>query len=484
MVRVRFAPSPTGDLHLGGARTALYNFLFAQKNKGKFILRIEDTDRTRSTEEAIESIEEDLRWLGLFWDEGPDVGGDYGPYRQTERKEIYQRFVERLLQEGKAYYCFCTPEELQREREEAKRKGISFRYSRRCRNLSLSQIEEERRRNPHPAVRFATPLGGATIVKDIIRGSIRFEHSEMDDFIILRSDGTPTYNLAATIDDALMKITHVIRGDDHLSNTPKQILIYRSLGFDIPQFAHLPMILGPDKKPLSKRHGDTAIWQYRKKGYLPQALVNYLALLGWSYDDKTTLFTMDELKEKFSLEKVSKNAAVFDIPKLNWMNGYYIRQLADDELASLLLPYIQNRFPGKKVNIELVRKIVPMVRERINLLNEVVEWVDFIFMEEVDFDSESWEKIMKKDGVPEILAKAYKTLEGISRFEASRIEEELKDLAEKLRVKKKQLFQPIRVAVTGRRVSPPLYESLEILGRERTLQRIEKALSLLKKNPI
>lgn len=295
MVRVRFAPSPTGDLHLGGARTALYNFLFAQKNKGKFILRIEDTDRTRSTEEAIESIEEDLRWLGLFWDEGPDVGGDYGPYRQTERKEIYQRFVERLLQEGKAYYCFCTPEELQREREEAKRKGISFRYSRRCRNLSLSQIEEERRRNPHPAVRFATPLGGATIVKDIIRGSIRFEHSEMDDFIILRSDGTPTYNLAATIDDALMKITHVIRGDDHLSNTPKQILIYRSLGFDIPQFAHLPMILGPDKKPLSKRHGDTAIWQYRKKGYLPQALVNYLALLGWSYDDKTTLFTMDEL---------------------------------------------------------------------------------------------------------------------------------------------------------------------------------------------
>jgi glutamyl-tRNA synthetase len=281
-----------------------------------------------------------------------------------------------------------------------------------------------------------------------------------------------------------MKITHVIRGDDHLSNTPKQILIYRSLGFDIPQFAHLPMILGPDKKPLSKRHGDTAIWQYRKKGYLPQALVNYLVLLGWSYDDKTTLFTIDELKEKFSLDKVSKNAAVFDTPKLNWMNGYYIRQLTDDELASLLLPYIKNGFPKKEVDIETVKKIVPLVKERINLLSEVVEWVDFIFTEEVDFDSESWEKIMKKDEVSEILTEAYKTLEGISKFEASRIEEKLKGLTEKLKVKKKQLFQPIRVAVTGKRVSPPLYESLEILEKERTLQRIEKALSLLKKSPI
>jgi glutamyl-tRNA synthetase len=480
MVRVRFAPSPTGYLHLGGARTALYNFLFAKKNKGKFILRIEDTDKSRSTEEAIESIKKDLRWLGLFWNEGPDVGGDYGPYRQTERGEIYRRFVDKLLQMGKAYYCFCTPEELQRERSEARKKGTSFRYSRRCRNLALSQIEKRRRENPNPAVRFATPLTGVTIVGDIIRGSVCFKHSEMDDFIILRSDGTPTYNLAATIDDALMKITHVIRGDDHLSNTPKQILIYKSLGFDIPEFAHLPMILGPDKKPLSKRHGDTAIFQYREKGYLPQALVNYLALLGWSYDDKTTFFSLEELKEKFSLDKVSKNAAVFDIPKLKWMNGYYIRQLKDSELASLLKPYIRREFLGEEVKMALVKKLVPLVKERINLLSEVVDWVDFIFKEEIEFDSESWEKIMERDGVPEILTKAHKTLEGISSFKASKIEEELKNLAEKLGVKKKELFQPIRVAVTGRRVSPPLYESLEILGKEKSLQRIEKALSLLK----
>ncbi len=473
-VRVRFAPSPTGHLHLGGARTALYNFLFARQNRGKFILRIEDTDLTRSTEEAIESIIQDLLWLGLNWDEGPDVGGPYGPYRQTQRREIYRKYLDILLKKGLAYYCYCFPEELERQREEAKRKKESFRYNRRCRFLSDEERKKLSKTNPSPSIRFSSPLKGETVVKDLIRGEVVFKHSELDDFIIFRSDGTPTYNFAATIDDATMKITHVIRGDDHLSNTPKQINIYRALGFEIPQFAHLSMILGPDKKPLSKRHGDTAISQYRQKGFLPQAMVNYLALLGWSYDDKTTFFTQQELIKFFSLNRVSKNPAVFDLAKLKWLNGHYLRQLDDLTLFKLLLPFFEEKVIG--FNAEKLKKGVPLIKERISVLSEAVDWLDWLFASDVLYNQADFKKIASLSQLELIINNAIEALSKLDNFKAEELQNVLRGKVAELEVKPKTFFQTLRLAITGKLVSPPLFESMEILGKEETLRRLKKFL--------
>lgn len=479
MVRVRFAPSPTGYLHLGGARTALYNFLLAQQQGGVFILRIEDTDCSRSTEKAIEAIKKDLRWLGLVWDEGPDVGGSFEPYRQTERKDIYREKAEELLQSGQAYYCYCTSGELQIQREQAKLEKASYRYNRRCRFLSAEEKQKLKKENPKPVVRMAMPLTGSTIVKDLIRGSVRFDYRELDDFIILRSDGTPTYNLAAAVDDALMKITHVVRGEDHLSNTPKQIQIYRALKYDLPQFAHLPMIFGPDRKPLSKRHGHTAVFEYREKGFLPQALINYLALLGWSYDDRTTIFSLVDLVEKFSLEKVSKNPAVFDIKKLVWLNGYYIRQLSEEELESnIKTSLVKSGIAASVLKQLTITKIAHLLRERLEVFSQVPNWVSFLFAAEVKWDEKAWEKAMKKTS-PEILERARKVLAEVEPFEARLIEEGLRGLVEELNLKPKDVFQPIRVAVTGQMVSPPLFESLELLGKEHTLKRLKQAYEAL-----
>lgn len=485
-VRVRFAPSPTGWLHVGGARTALYNFLFARKHNGQFILRIEDTDRSRSTEEAIKKIIEDLKWLGLEWDEGPERGGPFGPYRQTERAQIYDKFLKKLLDSGNAYFCFCTPEELERQREDALKKKISFRYNRRCRDLSFEEQERMRKLNPTPAVRFKTPLSGEIVVKDRVRGEVRFDLSQLDDFIIARADGTPTYNFAVVVDDYTMKISHVIRGDDHLSNTPKQILIYKALGSEVPEFAHLSMILGPDKKRLSKRHGATAIFEFRRLGYLPEAMINYLALLGWSFDDKTTIFSLEDLIEKFSLERVSSNPAVFDPEKLSWLNGYWIRQLKDEELARRLLPFVNERYGEIDARDDKYLKLIKLTKERIQHLNEFIDWCYFYFVPEKEFTvkEDDLEKLMKNNGVQfiKILTSAKETLEKVEIWEKGEIEEKLRAMVEKFGLKAKQVFQPIRLAATGRLVSPPLFESLEILGKEKTLKRIEELIVRLKKS--
>ncbi len=486
-IRVRFAPSPTGWLHVGGARTALYNFLFARRNKGSFILRIEDTDRSRSTEEAIQKIIEDLSWLGLEWDEGPEKGGPFGPYRQTERNSIYHEHLGRLLKSGNAYPCFCMPEEIERQREEALKKKISFRYNRRCRDLNSEERKKMMKINPTPAIRFKTPLlGGDIIFKDKVKGEVRFELSHLDDFVIARADGTPTYNFAVVVDDGTMKITHVIRGDDHLSNTPKQILIYKALGFEIPEFAHLSMILGPDKKRLSKRHGATAIFEFRRLGYIPEAMLNYLALLGWSFDDKTTIFSKDELIEKFSLERVSSNPAVFDPEKLNWLNGYWIRQLSDEELSRRLLPFIKERYGDVSLDKQDFIKLVKLTKERMKHLNEFVDWCYFYFVskEEFTIDKKELDKLATSDRVEltKILEKVKKALIEVDPWEKTEIEMKLRDVVEKTGLKAKKVFQPVRLAVTGRLVSPPLFESLEILKKKETLTRIEKALAMIKGN--
>ncbi|MBI4743637.1 MAG: glutamate--tRNA ligase [Actinobacteria bacterium] len=478
-VRVRFAPSPTGYLHLGGARTALYNWLFAKANKGKFVLRIEDTDRTRSTDEAIGSIIKSLSRLGLNWDEGPDVDGDFGPYRQTERLNLYKEAAEKLLNEGKAYFCYCLPEELEKRRKEALKEGASPKYNGRCRNLAEEErglLEKEGRK---PVIRFKVVQDGSIRVNDIIRGEINFENKFLDDLIIVRTDGTPTYNFAAVIDDAMMKITHIIRGDDHLSNTPRQILIYEALGYPLPVFAHLPLIFGSDKTPLSKRHADVAIDEYFKKGYLPEVLINYLALLGWSYDEKTTIFSLNELIEKFSLGKVTKSPAIFDLAKLEWMNGYYIRQLDVDELTDMVLPFLEEA--GFKIDIPRgnLKKIIALIQERIKCLKEVVGLTDFFFKDLIEFDQGAVEKMFKKSEAMSILETAEKKLLSLSDFNVNEIELVLRKIPEELNLKPKQVFQTIRVAVAGKLISPPLFETIELLGQEKSAERIKRAKEMI-----
>lgn len=480
-VRVRFAPSPSGYLHIGGARTALYNWLFARKNKGSFVLRIEDTDQTRSTDEAIEAIIDSLEWLGLSWDEGPKIGGEFGPYRQTERFGLYREAAEKLLKAKKAYYCYCLPEELKERREELLKKGRPPRYDRHCLGLSPEEEERFKQEGRKPAVRFQTPDVGVTRVSDLIRGDVTFDNSTLGDFIILRSDGTPTYNLAATVDDHMMRITHVIRGDDHLPNTPKQILLYQDLGWEIPQFAHLPMIVGRDRAPLSKRHGAVSLAEFRKEGYLPETFLNFLALLGWSYDEAQVLFEKDELIQKFSLERVIKSAALFDTEKLDWMNGNYIRKMSAKELSSKIIPFLVDEgliqgpeiFPDK-----WWQKFTEIIQERIKTLKEAVSLTDFFFKEQLVLDGKA-EKVLGKEGTKEILRRVFERLSDLEYFTSHAIEDDLRALQEQMELKPRKVFQPIRAAVTGKMVSPPLFETLELLGKEKTLKRLEQVLSYI-----
>jgi len=477
-VRVRFAPSPTGVLHIGGARTALYNWLFAKHYGGKFILRIEDTDRSRSTEEAIKEINSSLKWLGLDWDEGPEIEGSYGPYRQTERLPFYGGAVEKLLEAKMAYRCYCSPEELEERRKAALKDGRSPGYDGRCRKLTEKEQKNYEKEGRKYAIRFACPKEGETIVSDIIRGGVVFQNTVLEDFILVRANGLPTYNFAAVVDDAAMKITHVIRGIDHLSNTPKQILLYEALGLPIPAFAHLPMILGSDGKPLSKRHGATSVEEYKKNGYLPEAILNYLALLGWSYDEKTTLFSIEDLIEKFTLEKVSKNSAIFDNVKLQWMNGCYIRELSVDKLTDLLIPiWVDAGFFAKPSDfgIEKLKMIAALVQERIKCLTDVLELTDFFFKEEIEIDPKAADKVLRKSEVLRVLETASDKLKEIEKFDTENVETALRSIPEELDIKAKLIFQPIRVAVTGKMVSPPLFETIEVLGKEKTLKRIELA---------
>lgn len=515
-VRVRFAPSPTGYLHVGGARTAIYNWLFARQHGGEFILRIEDTDISRNVEGAMDTILSSLRWLGLEWDEGPQVGGDYGPYFQSQRTHLYAEMAEKLLSSGHAYRCFCTPEELEERRRQALKEGRPPGYDGRCGRLTEEQIRKFLSQEKPFALRFRATSFGDLSFRDLIHGEITFKREAVNDFIILRSDGTPTYNFTVVVDDALMQITHVIRGDDHLSNTPKQIPIYKALSYPLPQFAHIPLILGKDGSRLSKRHGATAVEAFREQGFLPEAMVNYLALLGWSYDDRTTLFSVNELIDKFSLEKVSKNPAIFDLDKLEWMNGVYIREKSDQELAELLLPYVRDialvdvggegreegderlgsatgneipsdtqtknilapRVPEAEIKRTLL-KVIPLVRERIKKLSEVQQMADFFFSEDYPLEKEATERFLKAKEARKILEATLEKLRPAQDFTPEEIERLLRQLPDELGLKAKQIFQTIRAAVTGKTVSPPLFQSLAILGKEKSLNRLTKMLSIL-----
>ncbi|HUS70797.1 MAG TPA: glutamate--tRNA ligase [Anaerolineae bacterium] len=473
-VRVRFAPSPTGYLHVGGARTALFNWLFARNRGGVFILRIEDTDKVRSTEDSIGGILSSLRWLGLDWDEGPGVGGQYEPYFQTQRLPFYHAVVEQLLEKGCAYYCYCTQEELRARRKAALASGKAPGYDRRCRHLSAQERAELEAKGRAPAVRFAMPREGETVVDDLIRGQVRFANEQLDDLVIMKADQTPTYNFAVVVDDMLMKVSHVIRGDEHLANTPRQIRIYEALGYELPRFAHVSMILGEDGTKLSKRHGATALGDFRDSGYLPEAIFNFLALCGWAYDDKTEIMSRADIVERFTLEKVSPSPAVFSREKLEWMNGVYIRDLKQDDVAARLLPFLQAA--GLEADEETVRRLVPLIQERIKVLADAIELVDFFFAEEIQYDRQLLVG-QKMDALASLkaLRRVLETLEGVPSFDEETLEKTLREVTAELGLKAGQLFGMVRVAVTGKQVAPPLFGTLSILGRERVLARLGRA---------
>jgi len=469
-VRVRFAPSPTGYPHLGNIRTALFNWLFARHNHGVFILRIEDTDQERKVEGAVEMIIDSLKWLGLDWDEGP--------YFQSQRLELYRRYAEQLVKEDKAYYCFCTPERLEAMRKRQIASKIPTGYDRHCRSLTYEQVREELNGGRIPVVRFKTPLSGQTLISDLIRGDVVFENSLLDDFILLKSDGFPTYHLANIVDDHLMNITHVMRAEEWLSSTPRHVMLYESLDWEPPQFAHLPMILGPDKSKLSKRHGATAINEYREKGYLPEAMVNFLSLLGWSLDDRTEIMSVEQIIENFSIERVSKTAAVFNISKLDWMNALYIRSLSIDEYVDRSLPFVEKGLPRdikRPIDSGYLRRIAPLVQERTRLLSEVPHLVEFFFLDDLDYNAELLiDKLTKTQSV-EVIQKSILALENLQDWTADALETAVRPLTEQMSIKAGPFFGVLRVAVTGRTASPPLFQTMEVLGREKCMMRLVAA---------
>ena len=462
-VKVRFAPSPTGFLHIGGVRTALFNWLYAKNHGGKFVLRIEDTDLSRSTEESIEEILESMRWLGLDWDEGP--------FRQTERQGIYSQKVGQLLSAGKAYHCYCTPEELDRKRSEAQKAGNKPKYDGTCR---------ERPDSPEGApsvIRFKAPIEGTVVVEDLLRGKVVFDIAELDDVIIQRTDGTPTYNFVVVVDDSEMGITHVIRGDDHLSNTPRQCLLYDALDFKRPQFSHISMILGQDKSRLSKRHGATSALAYRDMGYLPDAMINYLARLGWSHGDQE-IFSRDELIKYFSFDSVNTSAAIFDADKLSWVNEQYIQSTPPEELAQHLEPHLVKTgvlSGDHDLSPQEIAKVIPCLNQRAKTLVEMAEKSAFFFKKEVEFDEKARNKFLTEDARP-LLEKVIAGFSTLDDFSAENIETLFKKIVEEEGMKLGKLAQPVRVALTGTTVSPGIYDVILLLGKEETLKRLQNVV--------
>jgi len=484
-VRTRFAPSPTGFLHIGGLRTALFAFLFARHNRGKFILRIEDTDRTRYIEEALDDIIESLKWIGINWDEGPDIGGPFAPYKQSERKSIYNEYAHKLIKLGNAYKCFCSQERLEKLREEQKKNGIKIGYDRHCRNLSEKEIWEKENQGIPYVIRLKAPLNGETTFDDRIRGEITVQNQMLDDLVLLKSDGYPTYHLANVVDDHLMKITHVIRGEEWISSTPKHILIYNAFNWDPPEFAHVPVILAPGGGKLSKRHGATTVKEFREKGYLSEALLNFIALLGWSYDDKTDILDMKTLIENFTLERINKSSAVFSYEKLDWYNGIYIRKKTHSKLFELIKPFILKSQLLNEEEIEKNRdyilKIIPLIQERLKYLSDVNEWMWFFFDKHFKIKDTKYliPKGLTKEETVTLFKKIKERISSLEEFTSIQIENTLRDLIKELELKPKQFFLPLRVAVTGTRVSPGIFETMEVLGKERVIERLNRAILLL-----
>ena len=453
---------------MGNLRTALFNWLFARRHGGAFVLRVEDTDQTRYVEEALASILESMRWLGLDWDEGPETGGPYAPYFQSQRLDVYRGATDALVERGLAYWCHCPRERLDLVRKERQRDGLPGGYDRRCRDLGLSGHGGQ----GAPVARFKSALEGETAVDDLVRGRVAWDNGLLDDFIILKSDGFPTYHLANVVDDHLMGISHVLRAEEWLSSTPRHIQLYDALGYQPPLFGHLPIILGPDRAKLSKRHGSASVLEYRDRGFLPEAMVNFMVLLGWSLDDKTDVISRSDLVESFSLERVGKGAAIFDPDRLQWMNGVYIRSLDDDGLAQRMLPYLDH---DGGVEMGYLRRIAPLVRERLKTLADVPQWTSYFFQEELSYGpSDLVQKGMDRDSTLGALKAVREALAGVE-FSAGLLEEALRAVGADLDLSGRKLFGAIRAAVTGRTASPPIFETMEVLGRDRCLSRLGRS---------
>lgn len=481
-VRTRYAPSPTGEPHIGNTRSALFAWLFARHNSGAFILRIEDTDIERKVEGSVDKIMEGLSWLGLDWDEGPVVGGKYGPYFQTERKDLYQKYAKQLVESGHAYYCYCSEERLKAMREEQVRRKLPPGYDRHCRNLTEEERKKQEASGIVPVVRHRTPLTGKTTYHDEIWGDVTFDNTTIDDFVLLKSDGFPTYHLANVVDDHFMEVSHVIRAEEWISSTPRHIMLYGALGWERPLFAHLPMVLGPDRSKLGKRHGSTSVLEFREQGYLPEALVNFLALVGWSLDDKTDIISREELILHFSLERVSKTAAIFNHEKLKWMNGVYIRRLAPDDFAKRCLPFLKKGLPldvPRPLSFEYVKQVAPLAQERAKLLSEVPELTRYFFSDVLSYDAKLLTGSMTVEATRQALLVAKERLEKLPAFDAQALEDMLRPLAEELGLKTGQLFSALRTAVSGETATPPLFQMMAVLGRERCLRRIQEAVEKL-----
>lgn len=477
-VRVRFAPSPTGELHIGGARTALFNYLFARSAGGTFILRIDDTDLERSRADYIDKLTESMRWLGLNWDDGP--------HYQSKRLKVYSGEAERLTSEQKAYRCYCTIDDLDQGREAAREEKKAYLYPGTCRGLSPEQEESYQKAGIDPVIRLITPDSGVTVVEDEIRGKVSFENAHLDDFIIIKSNGLPTYNFASIVDDMKMGITHVIRGEEHLSNTPRQLLCAVALGYKVPRFAHVPMILAPDRSKLSKRHGATAVEEFMREGYLPEALINYMALLGWSPGGEQELFTLKDLTNDFSLKRVNKTAAVYDTNKLAWINSHYIRTYNPDKLAEAAKPFFRDK---NLINDDLSReehefykKVIQTVKERAKTLVELAEVSDYFFSRQYNYDQKGVNKQFTKEDVPELLIRISDELRLVEPFNSNNTEILFNKLCDELGISIGQLIQPARLAITGRTGGPGLFEILDLLGQEETVERLEKAVDYIKSN--
>lgn len=478
-IRVRFAPSPSGSLHIGGARTALFNWLFARQNQGKFILRLEDTDASRSTEDSARGIVEGMRWLGLNWDEGPGVGGDYGPYCQSQRLSTYNMYLKKLLESGQAYYCFCSADDLLKEKEEARRQKSTYKYSGRCRSLSPGDVEARLAAGKKPVIRLSVPSDGITVIEDLVRGRVEFANNLFDDFIIAKSDSWPTYNFAVVIDDYTMKISHVIRAEEHLSNTPKQMFIYQAMGWQAPSFAHVSMILSPDRSKLSKRHGATSVQEFRDQGYLPETLTNYLALLGWSTGQDRDFWNLMDMIKEFSLKDISRSPAVYDLEKLTWMNGHYIAECPAARLGDLLIREAEAKGWPVESNTDYFLKVIELVKSRAKTTLEILSLIEYFYEDPINYDESGFSKYFLKDNAQLLLHTAEELVKELNLFSVEALENAIRSKAASMGLKAGEMIHPIRLAVSGRTNTPGLFEIMAILGQEVCLRRIRAALAFI-----
>jgi len=490
-MRVRFGPSPTGLTHLGSARTALYNYLLAQQTGGQFILRFEDTDQKRYDPEAENDLITGLKWLGLHWDEGPDIGGENGPYRQSERKELYQEVAQQLIENGDAFYCFCSREQLDKDRQEQISQKQSQRYSGRCRNLSAAEVNERLERGDDHVIRFKMPHEGTTTVHDRLRGDIIFENDLLDDYVLVKSDGLAVYHLATMVDDHLMEITHVLRGEEWIPTFPLHARIYRSLGWDEPQWVHLSLFLKPSGKgkmskrdtELMKKSGESIfIKDMQNMGYLPEAVLNWVALMGWSYDDQTEFFTLDDLIEKFSLNKLSPKNAAIDFKKFDHYNRLHIRNLALTDLAERFRPFIEAE--GYQVDKDTLLVLAELLQQRVTTLDEVVEWTRFLFLDEIEQKYEELVKGLDAEKALQVANSLNDILTNAKEFNYEELEQPIRDLADKMELKLGQVFGVLRIAITGQQISPPLIECMDLLGKEKTLKRLNEAIGIIRTSSI